>query len=60
MLDAGKKILMTSHFLFYHLAPTAFKKIIYHFPFMILDLSLGKIGSRGFSSNDKSKIINGK
>jgi hypothetical protein len=38
----------------------AFKKIIYHFPFVILDLSLKEIGSSPFFFNDKFKIKNGK
>jgi hypothetical protein len=41
-------------------AAITFKKIIYHFSFVILDLSLEEIGSRRFSSNDKSKIANEK
>jgi hypothetical protein len=36
------------------------KENIYHFPFANLDFSLEKIGSRGFSSDEKSKIRNGK
>jgi hypothetical protein len=41
---------------------TAFKKNIYHFPFVILDLSLKKLGPIGFSSmtNLKLKMENDK
>jgi hypothetical protein len=44
----------------HHIETTAFKKNIYHFPFVILDLSLKKLGTGGFFFNDKSKITNGK
>jgi hypothetical protein len=37
-----------------------FKEVIFHFPFIILDLSFEEIGLSGFHPNDKSKIINGK
>jgi hypothetical protein len=37
-----------------------FKKIIYHFPFVILDLSLKKNWLERIFFNDKSKITNGK
>jgi len=37
-----------------------FKKIIFHFPFVILDLSLEERAPYPISSNDKSKITNGK
>jgi len=38
----------------------AFKKSIYHFPFVILDFTLKEIRSVDFSSNENSKITNGK
>ncbi len=36
----------------------AFQEMIFHFSFVILDLSLEEIGLTAFSSNDKSKITN--
>jgi len=38
----------------------AFKERIYHFPFVILDLSLEENLHDPISCNDKSKITNGK
>jgi len=42
---------------FFHLA-TAFKEIIFHFPFVILALPSEKIGSSGFSSMKNLKLQN--
>jgi hypothetical protein len=41
-------------------ASIAFKGIIFHFPFVIFDLSLKKNTLDIISSDDKSKITNGK
>ena len=38
----------------------AFKKAIYHFPFVILDLSLEEEGSSAFSSMTNLNLKNGK